>query len=73
MIQPWQRFVLSKYLFWLFVLPTGGHTGEILRVMEALRPAYSPRLYLVAQTDKMSETKIHAVEENTNDNHVRKI
>ena len=42
---------------------TGGHTGEILRVIEALRPVYTPRVYLVAETDKMSDTKIKFTEE----------
>lgn len=36
----------------------GGHTTEILRLMECLSAAYAPRHYVIADTDKMSEEKI---------------
>ncbi|TKS88102.1 UDP-N-acetylglucosamine transferase subunit ALG14 -like protein [Collichthys lucidus] len=40
----------------------GGHTSEILRLMECLSAAYTPRHYVIADTDKMSEEKICAFE-----------
>lgn len=36
----------------------GGHTSEILRLMECLSAAYTPRHYVIADTDRMSEEKI---------------
>ncbi|XP_036935466.1 UDP-N-acetylglucosamine transferase subunit ALG14 homolog isoform X2 [Acanthopagrus latus] len=40
----------------------GGHTSEILRVMECLSAAYTPRHYVIADTDRMSEEKICTLE-----------
>ncbi|XP_024910428.1 UDP-N-acetylglucosamine transferase subunit ALG14 isoform X2 [Cynoglossus semilaevis] len=37
---------------------SGGHTTEILRLVESLSGTYSPRHYVIADTDKMSEEKI---------------
>lgn len=37
---------------------SGGHTTEILRLMESLSAAYTPRHYVIADTDRMSEEKI---------------
>ncbi|KAK2859285.1 hypothetical protein Q5P01_003905 [Channa striata] len=42
----------------LVVAGSGGHTTEILRLMECLSTAYTPRHYVIAETDKMSEEKI---------------
>ncbi|XP_029934649.1 UDP-N-acetylglucosamine transferase subunit ALG14 [Myripristis murdjan] len=42
----------------LAVAGSGGHTTEILRLMESLSPSYRPRHYVIADTDKMSEEKI---------------
>ncbi|XP_026147779.1 UDP-N-acetylglucosamine transferase subunit ALG14 [Mastacembelus armatus] len=42
----------------LVVAGSGGHTMEILRLMECLSAAYTPRYYVIADTDKMSEEKI---------------
>ncbi|XP_029314021.1 UDP-N-acetylglucosamine transferase subunit ALG14 [Cottoperca gobio] len=42
----------------LIVAGSGGHTSEILRLMESLSAAYTPRHYVIADTDKMSEEKI---------------
>ncbi|XP_068438268.1 UDP-N-acetylglucosamine transferase subunit ALG14 [Clinocottus analis] len=42
----------------LVVAGSGGHTTEILRLMECLSAAYSPRHYVIADTDGMSEEKI---------------
>ncbi|XP_039983256.1 UDP-N-acetylglucosamine transferase subunit ALG14 homolog isoform X4 [Xiphias gladius] len=42
----------------LVVAGSGGHTTEILRLMECLSAAYKPRHYVIADTDRMSEEKI---------------
>ncbi|KAM9337066.1 UDP-N-acetylglucosamine transferase subunit ALG14 [Symphorus nematophorus] len=42
----------------LVVVGSGGHTSEILRLMESLSAAYTPRHYVIADTDRMSEEKI---------------
>ncbi|KAF7213578.1 UDP-N-acetylglucosamine transferase subunit ALG14 [Nothobranchius furzeri] len=46
------------YVSVLVVAGSGGHTTEILRLMEHLSAAYSPRHYVVADTDRMSVEKI---------------
>ena len=42
---------------------SGGHTSEILRLVCPLSAEYRPRVYVVADTDKMSEEKINALEQ----------
>ncbi|XP_041824987.1 UDP-N-acetylglucosamine transferase subunit ALG14 homolog [Melanotaenia boesemani] len=42
----------------LVVAGSGGHTTEILRLLECLSAAYTPRHYVIADTDRMSEEKI---------------
>nr|ACQ58824.1 UDP-N-acetylglucosamine transferase subunit ALG14 homolog [Anoplopoma fimbria] len=42
----------------LVVAGSGGHTTEILRLIECLSEAYTPRHYVIADTDRMSEEKI---------------
>ncbi|XP_008297800.1 UDP-N-acetylglucosamine transferase subunit ALG14 [Stegastes partitus] len=42
----------------LVVAGSGGHTTEILRLMECLSSSYTPRYYVIADTDKMSQEKI---------------
>ncbi|KAM9332860.1 UDP-N-acetylglucosamine transferase subunit ALG14 [Pholidichthys leucotaenia] len=44
------------------VAGSGGHTSEILRLMECLSAAYTPRHYVIADTDRISEEKICAFE-----------
>uniref|UniRef100_A0A3Q2Z9E3 UDP-N-acetylglucosamine transferase subunit ALG14 n=2 Tax=Kryptolebias marmoratus TaxID=37003 RepID=A0A3Q2Z9E3_KRYMA len=46
----------------LVVAGSGGHTSEILRLMEHLSAAYAPRHYVIADTDRMSEEKISTFE-----------
>ncbi|XP_056155630.1 UDP-N-acetylglucosamine transferase subunit ALG14 homolog [Lampris incognitus] len=46
----------------LVVAGSGGHTTEILRLVDSLSPSYSPRHYVIANTDKMSEEKIRTFE-----------
>ncbi|XP_069795177.1 UDP-N-acetylglucosamine transferase subunit ALG14 isoform X3 [Narcine bancroftii] len=40
----------------------GGHTTEILRLVGSLSASYTPRHYVIADTDRMSEDKICAFE-----------
>ncbi|XP_073449180.1 UDP-N-acetylglucosamine transferase subunit ALG14 isoform X2 [Aquarana catesbeiana] len=42
--------------------PEGGHTTEILRLLNSLSISYSPIHYVLADTDKMSEDKIRSFE-----------
>uniref|UniRef100_A0A4W5LPC7 UDP-N-acetylglucosamine transferase subunit ALG14 n=1 Tax=Hucho hucho TaxID=62062 RepID=A0A4W5LPC7_9TELE len=51
----------------LVVAGSGGHTTEILRLMESLSQSYSPRHYIIADTDKMSEDKIRTFENSKKD------
>ncbi|KAJ8397562.1 hypothetical protein AAFF_G00438380 [Aldrovandia affinis] len=46
----------------LVVGGSGGHTTEVLRLVERLSQAYSPRHYVIADTDIMSEDKIRTLE-----------
>ncbi|KAG8555571.1 hypothetical protein GDO81_017749 [Engystomops pustulosus] len=46
----------------LVVAGSGGHTTEILRLLSCLSQSYYPTHYVLAETDKMSEEKIHAFE-----------
>ncbi|XP_009944297.1 PREDICTED: uncharacterized protein LOC104342394, partial [Leptosomus discolor] len=41
----------------------GGHTTEILRLLSCLSESYSPRHYVFADSDKMSEAKIRSFEQ----------
>jgi len=45
------------------VLGSGGHTTELLRLVEALGPQYHHRVYVMATTDKMSKQKVTECEE----------
>ena len=47
----------------MIVLGSGGHTTEMLRMVESLdRDAYSPRTYVCADTDRMSSSKLATAE-----------
>ncbi|XP_043554788.1 UDP-N-acetylglucosamine transferase subunit ALG14 homolog isoform X1 [Chiloscyllium plagiosum] len=46
----------------LVVLGSGGHTTEILRLMDSLSASYVPRHYVIANTDKISEEKVRILE-----------
>lgn len=46
----------------LVVAGSGGHTTEILRLLNSLSISYSPIHYVLADTDKMSEDKIRSFE-----------
>ncbi|KFQ18852.1 UDP-N-acetylglucosamine transferase subunit ALG14, partial [Merops nubicus] len=47
----------------VYVVFTGGHTAEILRLLSCLSESYSPRHYIFADSDKMSEAKIRSFEQ----------
>ncbi|XP_025728037.1 UDP-N-acetylglucosamine transferase subunit ALG14 isoform X2 [Callorhinus ursinus] len=51
----------------LVVAGSGGHTTEILRLLENLSNAYSPRHYIIADIDEMSAHKINSFELNRAD------
>uniref|UniRef100_A0A8C6E0Q6 UDP-N-acetylglucosamine transferase subunit ALG14 n=1 Tax=Moschus moschiferus TaxID=68415 RepID=A0A8C6E0Q6_MOSMO len=59
--------VPRRSLSLLVVAGSGGHTTEILRLLESLSNAYSPRHYIVADTDEMSTHKINSFEQNRAD------
>lgn len=46
----------------LAVLGSGGHTTELLSLMEKLGDHYQPRYYVMAKSDHMSEEKVDRVE-----------
>ncbi|XP_007648735.1 UDP-N-acetylglucosamine transferase subunit ALG14 homolog isoform X1 [Cricetulus griseus] len=46
----------------LIVAGSGGHTTEILRLVGSLSGAYSPRHYVIADSDEMSAKKIESFE-----------
>lgn len=47
----------------MIVVGSGGHTKEMMQLVDALSPdAYQPRVYVVASTDKFSVDKIESVE-----------
>ena len=48
----------------LIVIGSGGHTTEILRIVKHLDAVkFTPRIYVVAESDDKSKTKIHDTEE----------
>ncbi|XP_063110689.1 UDP-N-acetylglucosamine transferase subunit ALG14 homolog [Cavia porcellus] len=57
-----QNITPRKSLSLLVVAGSGGHTTEILRLLGSLSGAYSPRHYVIADTDKMSADKINSFE-----------
>ncbi|XP_037355093.1 UDP-N-acetylglucosamine transferase subunit ALG14 homolog [Talpa occidentalis] len=59
-----QVAVPRESLSLLVVAGSGGHTTEILRLLEKLSDAYSPRHYIIADTDEMSGQKIKSFELN---------
>ncbi|XP_048352967.1 UDP-N-acetylglucosamine transferase subunit ALG14 homolog [Sphaerodactylus townsendi] len=53
----------STHVSLLVVAGSGGHTTEILRLLGSLSQSYSPRYYVLADSDKMSEDKICSFEQ----------
>lgn len=44
----------------------GGHTSEILRLVTGLSVNFTPKVYVLADTDERSEHKVREVEEDLN-------
>ncbi|XP_071515201.1 UDP-N-acetylglucosamine transferase subunit ALG14 [Panulirus ornatus] len=56
--------VTSKTVKTLIVLGSGGHTGEMLKMVATLDPfRHSPRIYVVAATDAISLKRLSQTEE----------
>lgn len=48
----------------LIVIGSGGHTTEMLRLIEIInKNNYTPRYYVIAKTDKSSALKVHEMED----------
>ncbi|XP_066209426.1 UDP-N-acetylglucosamine transferase subunit ALG14 isoform X2 [Saccopteryx leptura] len=62
-----QVVVPRKSVRLMAVAGSGGHTTELLRLMGHLSSAYSPRHYVIADTDELSAQKIHSFEQNRAD------
>ncbi|XP_044003942.1 UDP-N-acetylglucosamine transferase subunit ALG14 homolog [Aphidius gifuensis] len=55
----------SKTIKTMIILGSGGHTTEMLRVVKYLNfNNYTPRVYVHADTDQMSENKISDIDNN---------
>ncbi|NWV01873.1 ALG14 transferase, partial [Upupa epops] len=59
----WRRGQRTPSVKVLVVAGSGGHTTEILRLLSCLSESYSPRHYVFADSDKMSEAKIRSFEQ----------
>ncbi|XP_070563571.1 UDP-N-acetylglucosamine transferase subunit ALG14-like [Ptychodera flava] len=46
----------------MLIIGSGGHTSEMLRLASGLSEMYSPRTYVIADTDVMSEEKVKRFE-----------
>ncbi|ORX81205.1 Alg14-domain-containing protein [Anaeromyces robustus] len=58
----------------MIVFGSGGHTTEMIRLVKNLpRTRYSPRNYVVADTDEMSKEKIQLMEEGSKDSNLIEI
>ena len=51
-------FYSTKY----YLFFKGGHTGEMLKLIQHLPENYTPRIYVLANTDKLSESKVLKLE-----------
>lgn len=64
----------SKKFKTLIVLGSGGHTAEMMLIVNNLPKAmYSPRLYVIANTDTISKTKVQQFEESSSDHEIFEI
>lgn len=58
----------------MIILGSGGHTAEMLRIISHLNfKNYSPRVYICAQTDKLSSEKIKDLENGNKDYKIMEI
>ncbi|MCL4133577.1 UNVERIFIED_CONTAM: hypothetical protein GTU68_000001 [Idotea baltica] len=61
--------IKGKSIRTLIFLGSGGHTGEMLKVVQEFDlQKYSPRFYVVALTDTMSSKKVLSFEDSTQNN-----
>lgn len=52
-----------KRLKTIICMGSGGHTAEMLRILNKMNTScYNPRLYVIANSDKTSETKVNSFE-----------
>lgn len=52
----------------MIILGSGGHTSEMLQLIRELdRDRYTPRIYIAAATDKVSEDKVFELEKSNSD------
>ncbi|WKY12405.1 hypothetical protein Q1695_003746 [Nippostrongylus brasiliensis] len=58
--------VRSKTVSLCCVMGSGGHTMEMLELIEKLGEKYAPRCYIIADTDSMSEEKVIELENRRN-------
>uniref|UniRef100_A0A8C0B8A5 UDP-N-acetylglucosamine transferase subunit ALG14 n=1 Tax=Buteo japonicus TaxID=224669 RepID=A0A8C0B8A5_9AVES len=61
-------YKIFRVLTAVYFVFTGGHTTEILRLLSCLSESYSPRHYIFADSDKMSEAKIRSFEQKRKNN-----
>lgn len=54
----------KEFLKVLAIAGSGGHTSELIRLMSSLPNNFTPRVYILATSDKMSLNKINSFEEN---------
>nr|XP_006822049.1 PREDICTED: UDP-N-acetylglucosamine transferase subunit ALG14 homolog [Saccoglossus kowalevskii] len=50
----------------MVIMGSGGHTTEMLRLLSGMSNMYSPRVYIIADTDKMSQEKVFRFEQEKN-------
>ncbi|VVD00801.1 unnamed protein product [Leptidea sinapis] len=66
--------VEKKSLKVILCIGSGGHTTELLKIVTKMNlTKYSPRLYMMADSDNNSEAKINSVEKDTKDYQICKI
>lgn len=62
-MEPRQRYDGPRPVRTLIILGSGGHTAEMIAIVQQLNKRnYTPRFYVIADTDKHSETKALHVE-----------
>ena len=69
-----RKSIRNKPLKTMIVLGSGGHTAEMIRIINYLSfENYSPRIYVYADTDSMSIEKVKYLEKNNIDYKIIKI
>lgn len=76
-ILPWRQKKRFQSASTLIVLGSGGHTAEMLAILKHLtKEKYSPRYYVLSDTDTTSESKVLQIEEpatSSRDYHILRI